>query len=175
MIQETGKDLINERGAFKFKRDNHFHRIGWLAIRAGTLSPATFIVLTNEPFTVTNTSEVLYNVHLRFTKSIQQNISLAGAGPFNRKVILVPKEELFARVSEDLHRLDGFICVVENPFCAVTDATGAFKISGLPPGRYTLQAAHWRNGLGRPQRDVILSTTNATVRFELPFTRANPF
>ena len=35
-----------------------------------------------------------------------------------------------------------YVGVVDNPYYAVTDADGNFKISNLPPGNYTLTAYH---------------------------------
>jgi hypothetical protein len=142
-----------------------------LTVRGGQLEPATLVVLTNEPFTLTNVSGVLYNVHFRFKESIQQNVALAHSAPHNRKTILTSRAELFARVSEDLHRLNGYVCVVENPFYAVTDAVGAFKLPDLPPGRYTIEAAHPRTG--QVQREITVSSASATLNFELPLKRPN--
>jgi hypothetical protein len=142
-----------------------------LTIRAGRLEPLTLVVLTNEPFTLTNMSEVPYNVHFRFKASIERNFGMAGP-PVNRTTVLVPKAELFARIWEDLSRLNGHVCVVENPFYALTDASGAFKLPDLPPGAYTMEAAHPRTG--SVQREIIITGANTSLNFELPLKRANP-
>ncbi|MDQ7083044.1 MAG: carboxypeptidase regulatory-like domain-containing protein [Aquificota bacterium] len=41
--------------------------------------------------------------------------------------------------------------VVENPYFAVTDENGSFRIEGLPPGRYKLKV--WHEGLGEKNHD----------------------
>ncbi len=142
-----------------------------LTIRAGRLEPLTLVVLTNEPFTLTNTSEVLYNVHFRFKESIERNLGMAGPA-VDRKTVLVPKAELFARISEDLYRLNGHVCVVENPFYALADASGAFKLPDLPPGSYTVEAAHPRTVSVR--REIIVTGASTPLNFDLPLKRANP-
>lgn len=56
------------------------------------------------------------------------------------------KEHNFAR---------GYIAVFDHPYFAVTDASGAFKIDGLPPGTYTVKI--WQERLAQPmtQRVVV--------------------
>ena len=135
-------------------------------VRDGQLEPATFVVMTNEPFILTNASGVTYNVHLRFKESTQRNVGLAGASPHNQKTILAARSELFARVSEDLYRLNGYICVVDNPFYVIADAVGAFKLPDLPPGTYTIEVAHPRTG--RVKREITVSGASATLNLEVP-------
>jgi hypothetical protein len=36
--------------------------------------------------------------------------------------------------------------VFDHPYFAVTDKAGSFKIGNVPPGKYTLQAAHRKIG-----------------------------
>ena len=48
-----------------------------------------------------------------------------------------------------------YVVVVDTPYFAVTDATGAFVIRGVPPGKYTLVAWHEKkDGL---ERDVAVA------------------
>ena len=74
--------------------------------------------------------------------------------------------ELFVNVSEDLNRLNGFICVLENPFYAFADAKGSFKIAGFPAGTYTIEAAHPRTG--KVSRETRIGLQNASGDFTLP-------
>jgi len=48
-----------------------------------------------------------------------------------------------------------YVSVLEHPFFAVTDDTGNFKIEGLPPGTYQLEAVH--EVYGRQQLTVKLA------------------
>jgi hypothetical protein len=54
--------------------------------------------------------------------------------------------------------------VVDNPFYAVSDETGAFKIEKLPPGKYTIAAVH--PTLGEKTMDVeVAANQTATADF----------
>jgi hypothetical protein len=48
--------------------------------------------------------------------------------------------------------MSAHVGVLSHPFFAVSDSTGAFKISGLPPGTYTIEA--WHEKLGTQQTTV---------------------
>jgi len=55
---------------------------------------------------------------------------------------------------------------VDNPYYAVTDATGAFSIEDLPPGTYRLKA--WHPILGTQDREITISP-NETASLDLSF------
>lgn len=55
---------------------------------------------------------------------------------------------------------------VDNPYFAVTDATGSFSIEDLPPGTYRLKA--WHPILGTQEQELTV-TANETVLLELSF------
>ena len=47
----------------------------------------------------------------------------------------------------DVHAwMSGFVGVSRNPYFAVSDAAGAFRIENLPPGHYSLAAWHEKFG-----------------------------
>jgi hypothetical protein len=52
-----------------------------------------------------------------------------------------------------------YIAVLDHPFFAVTDETGAFSFDGLPPGDYTIGA--WHEAFGEQTQRVSLSATQA--------------
>lgn len=62
-----------------------------------------------------------------------------------------------------------YIAVFEHPYFAVTDAHGAFKIDGLPPGTYTVKV--WHERLAKPitQRVVVGSGGSARLDAALTF------
>jgi plastocyanin len=63
-----------------------------------------------------------------------------GAPPQQRKFI---QPEVMLPVRCPLHPwMSAFINVADNPFFAVSATDGTFKITGLPPGDYTLAAVH---------------------------------
>jgi hypothetical protein len=85
-------------------------------------------------------------------------------------------------VCEAHHHMSAWMVVHDNPYYAVTDERGAFRIDGIPPGRYRLTM--WHEGFrprgldkdGRARYDeprtitkdvTIASQATATVDFEL--------
>jgi hypothetical protein len=67
----------------------------------------------------------------------------------------------------DVHPwMTGYVAVATNPFFAVSDADGAFRIDRLPPGPYTLEL--WHERLGTKSVDVQVSDDKpAMVAIEL--------
>jgi hypothetical protein len=54
------------------------------------------------------------------------------------------------QVRDDLHPwIRGWLAVAPHPFVAVTDADGAFRFDGVPPGRYRLVVWHETPGVTR--------------------------
>ena len=62
--------------------------------------------------------------------------------------------------------MEGFVVVLQNPYFAVSDKEGHFKIDGLPPGAYTV--AVWHPKLkGQPQPVTVEAGKPATLAFTL--------
>ena len=94
---------------------------------------------------VTNSDPTLHNVHpLPRTNSEFNKSQAAGAGPIDSTF---DKVELMIPVKCNIHPwMRAYINVVEHPFFAVTGEDGSFTIEGLPPGEYTIEAAHEKYG-----------------------------
>lgn len=60
--------------------------------------------------------------------------------------------------------MSGFIVVSPTPYYAEADASGEFKIEGLPDGTYTVTA--WREGM-KPQTKPVTISGGATLDFTL--------
>jgi hypothetical protein len=57
-----------------------------------------------------------------------------------------------------------YIGVLDHPFFAVTDGSGAFAIDGLPPGQYTIAA--WHEAFGETTQNVTVQPGQmASVKF----------
>jgi hypothetical protein len=79
--------------------------------------------------------------------------------------------ELFVQLKTDVHPwMYAYICVVDHPWFAVTDKQGNFVLpSGLPPGKYTLVAAHRKAGEQTQRIDVAKDGTSpVTFIFDVP-------
>jgi hypothetical protein len=74
-----------------------------------------------------------------------------------------PEAEVPVKVICNVHPWMGaFVCVVDHPFFAVTDAAGKFEIRNLPPGTYTIGL--WHEGVQAADQ-VITVNANQTVNF----------
>jgi len=134
-----------------------------LAVRGGRLDPHVLVVKAGESFTVTNADRDNYNFHVLFRENTERNKALMFGSETSIKT---DRPELFARVSEDLGRLHGYVCVLENRIYSLTDVTGAFRLPDLPAGTYTIEAAHPREG--RFKRKITVGGASAAADFALP-------
>jgi hypothetical protein len=79
-----------------------------------------------------------------------------------------PKAEDFVRFKCDVHPwMFSYVTVCDHPYFAVTGADGAFKISDVPPGKYTLVAKHRKAGEVSQEIEVADSGATADLVLEL--------
>jgi hypothetical protein len=72
-------------------------------------------------------------------------------------------EEVMIPLECNVHGwMNAFIGVLPHPFFSVTGADGSFKISGLPPGTYTIEAWHEKYGVQTATVTVAGSETKTT-------------
>jgi plastocyanin len=92
-----------------------------------------------------NSDGTMHNIHTMPTENPGVDVSQGAKGaPEQRRF---DKPEVMMPVRCNNHPwMNAFINVSATPFFAVTDATGRFDISGLPPGTYTLAAVHEKLG-----------------------------
>lgn len=62
--------------------------------------------------------------------------------------------------------MSAYVLIFSNPFFAVSDADGNFKIEGLPPGQYTLKAWHEKFGTQTQKITVPAGATKAEFTFK---------
>ena len=90
----------------------------------------------------TNSDDVLHTVHLYGPQ--EKNLALAIKG-FRTRLTLEGPGLYVVRC--DVHGwMQAFIRVVEEPYYAMSDESGRFRIDGAPPGDYTLELWHERLG-----------------------------
>ena len=90
---------------------------------------------------VKNSDPTLHNIKSHSTKGNDLNVGQPQAGlVFN----FTPKtEEIMLHFQCEVHSwMNGFIGVLTHPYYAVTDNTGAFRITGVPVGTQTIQVWH---------------------------------
>jgi plastocyanin len=99
------------------------------------------------------------------------------AGQENIKTFTHP--EVLVKFQCDVHNwMFAYIGVMSNPFFAVTDDGGNFKISNLPPGDYTLTAyhlkAHGKTSTGVSQAIKVVGNNAVTANFTVEVPPAAP-
>jgi plastocyanin len=114
---------------------------------------------------INNDDGILHNIHTydskknslfneaqpKFKKTITKKIDTAG--PINVKC--------------DVHGwMDGWFVVTQNPYFSVTDKSGSFKLTDVPPGTYTVQVWHEKLGTNT-QKVTVKAKEDAKANFEL--------
>ena len=128
--------------------------------------PHVLVVSTGATVKIKNSDGILHNVH---TLSKQN-------APFNRAQPKFMKElsETFAKpeiipVRCDVHGwMSGWIVVTDNVFYDVSQADGSFQLTGVPVGKYTLEAWHEELGTATQQVDIKPGETlNVIFEFQI--------
>jgi plastocyanin len=105
--------------------------------------PYVLGMMVGQTLNIKNKDPFLHNVHAIPIVSGNEefNIPQANQGQVNAKTFA--KQEVLVKFKCDVHPwMFAYVGVMANPYFAITDADGNFKISGLPPGDYTLTAYH---------------------------------
>lgn len=107
--------------------------------------PYVFGVVAEQKFKIRNSDAVLHNVHATPKINKEFNFGQPSKGMVSEKSF--EKPEVLVRVKCDVHPwMFAYIGVCDHPYFAVTDKEGNFKISGLPAGKYTIEAMHLKAG-----------------------------
>jgi plastocyanin len=107
--------------------------------------PRVVGVRVGQTVQIKNSDELLHNVDGLSGKSNGFNIAQPRAGMVYE---FKPKnEEVMFHLKCDVHNwMNAYIGIVTNPYFAVSNTMGAFEITRVPPGTYTIQAWHERYG-----------------------------
>jgi len=126
--------------------------------------PHVLIVPAGKNFTLINSDGILHNFRTNSTK----NPILNKAQPkFKKKMkVKINKPEII-RANCDVHEwMNAWLVVAEHPYYTLTDDSGSFKITGVPPGTYTIRL--WHETLGQQTRKVTVKAGEQTkAAFEL--------
>jgi plastocyanin len=125
--------------------------------------PKVFGIQVGQKLTIKNSDPTLHNIHALPAKNTEFN----QGQPFQNMSFdkTFDKPEVLLHFKCDVHPwMSSYVGVVDNPFYAVSDETGAFKIEKLPPGKYTIAAVH--PTLGEKTMDVeVAANQTATADF----------
>jgi plastocyanin len=113
---------------------------------------------------IKNPDGILHNIH-SYSKV---NTPFNQAQPKFKKTLDVKIDKPEAvEVKCDVHGwMHGWLVATESPYFAVTDNSGAFKLTDVPPGSYTVEV--WHEKLGKStQKVTVKAKEEAKVNFEL--------
>jgi hypothetical protein len=112
--------------------------------------PYAQIFPVNTTLEIINSDDVLHNVKTEPGSKTTFNVAQP---KFKRKITQEFKNPEIVQVECNVHGwMNAILVVADNPYYALTDANGSFKITDVPPGKYTLKV--WHSTLGEQTKDV---------------------
>ena len=134
--------------------------------------PRVFGIRAGQQLVIRNSDKLLHNVRSHgdgagLTQSANTfNVAMPNEGMTLTKTF--PEAQVPVALNCDVHPwMRAYAGVVAHPFFAVTGDDGAFSLSGLPAGTYTLEA--WHERLGRTSISIKLGadeSANANLEFK---------
>jgi hypothetical protein len=129
--------------------------------------PRVMGVQVGQNFDILSSDDTLHNVHAipehnrEFNKA-HQSAGVRHTHVFSAREVMVP-------FKCDVHKwMHAWVGVLDHPFFAVSGEGGAFEITGLPPGTYTIEA--WHEALGTATQTVTIGakeTADITFTFKV--------
>lgn len=125
-------------------------------------------VQTGQKIEVKNSDPIMHNVHTMPTTSengSEKNSAQPAGSPDLDFTFAAPEE--FLKFKCDIHPwMIAYITVVDSPCFSVTDKDGKFTITGVPPGKYTIEASHRK--AGKVTKEVEVKDGSVNVDFSIP-------
>ena len=113
---------------------------------------------------INNPDGILHNIHSYSKVNTPFNI----AQPKFKKTmdVKIEKPEIIS-IKCDVHGwMSGWLVATENPYVAVTDNSGSFKLTDVPAGTYNMEV--WHETLGKTSQKVtVKGKEDAKVNFEM--------
>ena len=116
-------------------------------------TPRVFGIQVGQSLDIVNSDETLHNIHALPMANREFNRGQALQGMKYTTTFTAP--EVMLPFKCDVHKwMNAWVGVLEHPFYGVSGKGGAFSISGLPPGTYTIEA--WHEKLGTQTQQVTI-------------------
>jgi len=113
--------------------------------------PHVNAIQVGQTLEIKNSDPTLHNVHALAKVNKEFNEGQPVQGMVSKKVFTKPEEVI--KFKCDVHGwMSSWMAVLNHPFHAVSDASGAFSIGNLPPGTYTLVA--WHEKYGKQEQSI---------------------
>ncbi len=127
-------------------------------------TPTILAVQTGQKINVRNSDTCVHNVHCTPTvpgNEEHNDVQMPGGADLT---YTFPKPEMFLRFKCDVHPwMFAWVSVFDSPYFCLSDKDGKFTIKNVPPGKYTVEAAHRK--LGTQTQDVEVKDSDVTVNF----------
>lgn len=131
-------------------------------------TPRVLGVRVGQAIEIVNSDPTMHNVHALPMANREFNHGQPKQNTRLSEVFTTP--EVMVRFKCDVHSwMAAWVGVVPHPYFAVTDDKGEFKLPGLPPGSYTLEA--WHEKLGKQTAQVSIAPNQAqpvSITFTTP-------
>jgi plastocyanin len=135
-------------------------------------TPQILAIQTGQKLLVRNSDSVLHNVHAlpavpgNVGKNLENQAQMAGSPDIT---LSFPAPENFLKFQCDVHPwMYAWVTVVDHPYFAVSGKDGTFKISNVPPGKYTISALHRKAAPQGEDKEIeVKEGAPATVDFTL--------
>jgi hypothetical protein len=123
-------------------------------------------IVLGQPVRIVNSDQTLHNIHgYKGASTLFNKAEVPGLPPMTQQF---NDADQIIKLKCDVHPwMTAYVLVSSHPFFAVTGDDGSFKIPGVPPGSYTVEAWHERYGAKTAQITVAADKpTEATFQFE---------
>lgn len=126
-------------------------------------TPHVLVVPKVSTVELRNSDNVMHNIHSYSLKNASFNESIPGNGKPVLKTFEFPE---IVKLTCDVHKwMSAWLVVRDNPYYAVTDEAGVFKIESIPQGTYKLVA--WHESLGKQTKDItVKDSERSEVKIE---------
>ena len=127
-------------------------------------TPTIQAVQTGQKIIVRNSDPCIHNVHITPTVSGNDEHNDAQVPGAPDLTYTFSQPEMFMRFKCDVHPwMFAWVSVFDHPYFCVSGTDGKFVIKNVPPGKYTIVAAHRKAGEQTAQVEV--KDADATVNF----------
>ena len=117
--------------------------------------PQIAAIQTGQKVLIRNSDPVLHNVHTLPAVPGNKEDNQAQMQGAPDITMSFPAAENFLKFKCDVHPwMFAWVTVVDHPYFAVTGKDGTFKISNVPPGKYTISALHRKAAPNGVDKDV---------------------
>jgi plastocyanin len=129
-------------------------------------TPQILTIQTGQKLVVKNSDPCIHNVHA--TPTVAGNpesnqVQMAGGADLD---FMYSQPEMFLRFKCDVHPwMFAWVSVFDHPYFAVSGTDGKFVIKNVPPGKYTVEAAHRKLGDQTQEVEVKDADVNANFTF----------